>query len=71
MIYQNPTIDQLVTVFYDFLNSSKIPNGSNTQARISNMEDLVRAYTRHLPARIEHSSSLATTTSKICVALTG
>lgn len=70
MIYQNPTIDQLVTVFYEFLNSSKTPNSSNPQARISSMNDLVTAYTKDLPARSEYTSSLPTT-SKICVALTG
>ncbi|KAI9645908.1 hypothetical protein NHQ30_005345 [Ciborinia camelliae] len=71
MIYQNPTIDQLVTVFYNFLNSRKIPNRSNTQARISNMEELVRKYTRDLPVRSESNPVSVPLTSEICVAITG
>ncbi|TGO62823.1 hypothetical protein BCON_0017g00660 [Botryotinia convoluta] len=60
------------TICYDFLNSRHTPQGSNAQARISTMENLVRKYTHNLPVRSPYSPGDAPQTSpKMCIAITG
>ncbi|KAF5873603.1 putative nrps-like enzyme protein [Botrytis fragariae] len=72
MAYQNPSIVQLVTICHYFLNPRRTPQGSNAQARISTMENLVRKYTHNLPVRSPYSPGDAPQTSlKMCIAVIG
>ncbi|PQE12515.1 nrps-like enzyme protein [Rutstroemia sp. NJR-2017a BBW] len=70
IIYLHPTINQLTIIVSDFLNSGKVPSGSNDVARISNMKNIVETYTRDLPKRSEHSAT-SLKDSSFCIAITG